>query len=271
MKYKKILIYIFLSIGGLSFLFPFYWMLITSLKTQSEAILFPPTLFPKFFVLSNYLDIWKEVPFLTYIFNSFLIAICVVIGVIFSSVMAAYALARMKFPGRNLVFMFLLSIMMIPLPLYLASSYVILYNLHWIDTYLALIIPWTVNVFSIFLLRQHFKQIPNSLYESALIDGCGDFTFLWRIAVPMVKPTLIAIAVFNFISSWNAFLWPLIVTNRDSIRPVQIGLAYFARSEITNYPLLMAGSTISILPLIIIYFVFQRSIINSYTRSGIKE
>ncbi|MDW7987405.1 MAG: carbohydrate ABC transporter permease, partial [candidate division WOR-3 bacterium] len=250
---------------------PFYWMLITAFKTPVESLRFPPTFIPEKWQFSNFIEIFREIPFHRYFLNTVFIAVSVLAGVIFTSLLAAYAFARFRFWGREVIFMVFLALMMIPLPVYLVPSYMILYKLGWIDTYLALIVPWMVNIFSIFLLRQHIKTLPQDLFDAAQIDGCGAFRTLWQIVVPLSKPVLVTIAIFDIIASWNSFFWPLIVTHSESIRPLQVGLAYFSREYSTNYPLLMAASTLAVLPLIVLFFFAQKQIIQSYARAGLKE
>lgn len=270
-RYRQSPIHIVLIFCGIGMFVPFYWMLTTALKTPLEALLFPPTLIPKILMFSNFIEIFKEVALLRYFLNTIFIATASLFGVIFTSVLAAYAFAKFEFWGRDLVFLVFLALMMIPLPVYLVPSYMILFKLGWIDTYMALIVPWMVNIFSIFLLRQHIKTLPQDLFDAAKIDGCSNFRTLWQIVVPLSKPILVTIAIFDIIASWNSFFWPLIVTHSDKIRPLQVGLAYFSREFSTNYPLLMAASTLAILPLVILFFFAQKQIIQSYARSGLKE
>jgi multiple sugar transport system permease protein len=232
---------------------PFYWMLTTALKTPLESLRFPPTFFPQIFKFSNFVEIFREVALLRYFLNTIFIAIASLLGVLFTGILAAYAFARMEFWGRDIVFIIFLALMMIPLPVYLVPSYMILFKMGWIDTYAALIVPWTVNIFAIFFLRQHMKTLPQDLFDAAKIDGCGRFRTLWQIVVPLSKPAIITL------------------THSDSIRPLQVGLAYFSREFSTNYPLLMAASTLAILPLIILFFFAQKQIIQSYARTGLKE
>ncbi|MEO0072127.1 MAG: carbohydrate ABC transporter permease [candidate division WOR-3 bacterium] len=270
-KLTRFVIHLVLIVLGLGMFLPFYWMLSTAVKTPVESLRFPPTLIPEQWQFSNFIEIFREIPLHRYFLNTLFVALMVLIGVMFTSLLAAYAFARFRFWGRELVFMVFLALMMIPLPVYLVPSYMILYKLGWIDTYLALIVPWTVNIFSIFLLRQHIKTIPQDLFDAAQIDGCGSFRTLWQVVVPLSKPVLVTIAIFDIISSWNSFFWPLIVTHSESIRPLQVGLAYFSREYSTNYPLLMAASTLAVLPLIVLYFFAQKQIIQSYARAGLKE
>jgi len=268
---KKFPIHLLLIVCGIGMVLPFFWMLTTSLKTPLEALRFPPTWIPQVFQFDNYAEVFRQIPLLRYMGNTVLITFATLTGVLLTGVLAAYAFARFKFPGREVVFMVFLALMMIPLPVYLVPSYMILFKLGWIDTYLAMIVPWIVNIFGIFLLRQHFRQLPDDLFDAARIDGCGRLGTLFKIVLPLSKPPLVTITVFNVIGSWNSFFWPLIVTHSDSIRPLQVGLAYFSREQSTNYTLLMAATTMAIIPLIILFFVAQRHIIASQARSGLKE
>jgi len=250
---------------------PFFWMLSTSLKTSMEALRFPPTWWPSSPQFSNYTEVFRQIPLWRYLFNTVLVAALSLFGVLATGIMAAYAFARFRFPGREVLFMVFLALMMIPLPVYLVPSYAILFKLGWIDTYAAMIVPWIVNIFAIFMLRQHIRQLPQDLFDAARIDGCSDWTTLVKVVLPLCRPPLVTIAVFNIIASWNSFFWPLIVTNSDKIRPLQVGLAYFSREQTTNYTLLMAATTLAIIPLIVLFFAAQKQIIQSQARSGLKE
>lgn len=270
-QFRNIPIHLLLILGSIGMLLPFYWMILTSLKTPLEALRFPPTFIPALIKFENYLDVFGQIPFWRYLGNTVFITLLTLIGVLVTSILAAYAFARLRFPCRELLFIGFLGLMMVPLPVYLVPSYIVLYKLGWIDTYAAMIVPWIVNVFSIFLLRQHIKQLPQDLFDAAKIDGCSHLHILLKIVIPLCKAPLATIIVFNFISSWNSFFWPLIVTNSDHIRPLQVGLAYFSREQSTNYSLLMAATTMAIIPLIILFFFAQRQIIQSQARAGLKE
>jgi multiple sugar transport system permease protein len=265
------LLYLVLIIGAVTMILPFFWMISTSLKTPPEALRFPPTFIPQVFDFSNYADAWHAVPFPLYFFNTIFVAFTVMILVLATSSLAAYAFARMQFPGRETIFLLFLSMMMVPMPVYLVPSYVILSKLNWVDTYYALIIPWAAHVFSIFWLRQHFRTIPNDLYDAATIDGCSRFGFLWRIMLPLSKSVLVAVALFSLIGSWNSFMWPLVVTNAVSKRVIQVGLAYFSTEQGTQYTLMMAAAAFCIAPLLALFFIAQKQIISSFARSGLKE
>lgn len=271
LSWDKPLIYLILSVGAILMLLPFLWMLSTSFKTIAESLQFPPTWIPQHLTLENYKIVWTKVNFPRYIWVSTVVTFFTLIGVLITATITAYALSWFHFKGREVVFVAILSLMMVPIPVYVVPLFILVQSLGWVDTYYALIVPWTVNIFGIFLLRQHFRSVPRDLYDAAIIDGCGRLRFLWQILIPLTKPALVTIAVFEIIGSWNAFMWPLMVTNSDNMRPIQVGLAYFAQGESTNYPALMAASTIVILPLIILFFLAQKQIVESYSRSGLKE
>jgi multiple sugar transport system permease protein len=264
-------LYVVLALGSVTMILPFLWMVSTSLKTPPEALRFPPTWLPQVFDFSNYVDAWRAVPFPLYFLNTIFVAFTVMIVVLITSSLAAYAFARMSFPGRETIFLLFLSMMMVPMPVYLVPSYVILSKLGWVDTYYALIVPWAAHVFSIFWLRQHFRTVPNDLYDAATIDGCSRFGFLWRVMIPLSKSVLVAVGLFSIIGSWNSFMWPLVVTNSVSKRIIQVGLAYFSTEQGTQYTLMMAAAAFCIAPLLIVFFIAQKQIISSFARSGLKE
>ncbi|MCK5116799.1 MAG: carbohydrate ABC transporter permease [Candidatus Aegiribacteria sp.] len=253
---KSITKHFFLILGGIVMLLPFLWMVNTSLQQGG---------------LSNYVEAWTKVPFGRYFLNTLFVTLLTVAGVLVTASLAAYSFATMKYKGRNFLFLLFLSTMMVPQPVYLAPSYVILAKLGWINTYMALIIPWTTNVFSIFLFRQHFKTIPKTLYEAAILDGCGRLKYLWKVVLPLSKPVIVTVILFNIIGSWNSFMWPLVVTHSENLRVLQVGLSYFNQEQSSNFELLMAASTFSTIPLVILFLFVQKRIVASYSRSGIKD
>jgi multiple sugar transport system permease protein len=268
---KKLPVYVLLAVFAAGLALPFLWMAVTALKTQDEALKFPPTLIPSVFEFGNFREAFRAVDFTRYILNTVIMALATTALVFLTSIPAAYAFARLKFFGRDLLFTIFLAMMMVPMPVYLSPSYVILSRLGWIDTFLALIVPWGVNVFAIFLLRQHFRTIPSDLLDAARLDGLNHFQILIRVVLPLSRPVLAAIGIFEVIANWNSFLWPLIVTHSKSMRTIQTGLSYFAQAESTNYPLLSAAATFTTLPLIILYFYMQKQIMESYAKTGLKE
>jgi ABC-type glycerol-3-phosphate transport system permease component len=218
----------------------------------------------------NFARAWNKVPFGLYIKNTLFVAFMTLVGVLFTSALAAYAFARMNFFGKDFLFYLLISMMMVPQPIYLIPSYIVLSNLGLVDTYFALIVPWVANIFTIFLFRQQFKTIPQELFDAASIDGCSMFGTLWRIVLPLSKPIIATASIFSIIGSWNSFMWPLIMTDSKHLRVLQVGLSYFSQDSGTETALLMAASTFSILPLVFLFFLAQKQIIASTAKSGLK-
>lgn len=222
------------------------------------------------FHFNNFAEAFNKVPFGRYFLNTIFVSFCVVIGVLITSSLAAYAFARMRFKGRDFIFYLFISMMMVPQPIYLIPSYYLLTKIGWVNTYWALIIPWVTNIFSIFLLRQQFKTVPQDLFDAATIDGCSRFGILWRIILPISKPILATTAIFALIGSWNSFMWPLVMTSSDKIRVLQVGLSYFAQESSSSTALLMSASAFSIAPLLILFLFAQKQIISSFVSSGLK-
>ncbi|MDU7476637.1 MAG: carbohydrate ABC transporter permease [Paenibacillus macerans] len=266
----RALIYAVLIVGGLTMILPFYWMITTSLKTPDEVVMMPPQWIPVSWKWDNYRIAWEAAPFGRYLLNSVIVTLLSTLGELITSILAAFAFARLRFYGRELLFFLLLATMMIPGEILLAPNFVTLTELGWIDRYEALIVPWTANAFAIFLFRQYFLGIPDELYAAARIDGSGDFRYLWRIMVPLSTPVIITSALIKVIGSWNAFLWPLIVTNSAEMRTLPVGLTAFVYDTGKNYELLMAASSMIILPMIALYLVMQKHVVEGIARTGIK-
>lgn len=257
--------------GSLVMILPLFWMLSTSLKTYHETIVNPPKWLPEVPQWLNYIAAWQAQPFFPrYFFNSIFITVTCVVVEVFLSILAAYAFGRMQFAGKSLLFVALLSTMMIPGEVLLVPNYITLTNLGWINTYYALIVPWVVSVFAIFLLRQHFLQIPYELQEAAYLDGAGHTRFLFTVIVPLSHPPIATIALLKFISSWNAFLWPLIVTNSPSMRTVPVGLMSLMQDEGPQYHIWMAAATLALIPVVAVFLAAQRQFLESVARSGLK-
>lgn len=274
----KAMSHVVLVLGALVVAFPFFWMLSTSLKTGSEADRSPPTLLPASPQFTNYAEAWQsaakttagEVTFTTYFANSLAVAACVTAGVLLTSILAGYAFANMRFRGKGLVFVLFLSTMMIPFEVVLVPNFRTMVALGWYDTYPALIVPWMANVFSIFILRQFFRSIPGDYFEAAQIDGCGHWRYMWQVAVPMAAPALVTITIFTFLGSWNALMWPMLVTDSAEMRVVQVGLSILEGEESTRFQVLMAGSALVIIPVVVLYLFLQRRFIEGVSHTGIK-
>jgi multiple sugar transport system permease protein len=264
-------IYTILIIASLAVTFPFVTMLLTSVTPQSDVITFPPRVIPQTLTGANYMEIWTQIPFALYLRNSVIYATTVTsISLIFDS-MCAYALARLSFKGRDLLFLAILATMMIPQQVTMIPLFLNLSSLKWINTYQGLIIPHLTSPFGIFLLRQFFLSIPRDIEDAGRIDGAGEFRIYWQIVLPLTKPALASLFVFHFTYNWNDFLWPLIITTSPSMRTLPTGLALFMGEHNVQYGLLMAGATISAAPLVIAFVFAQRYFVQGIALSGLKE
>ena len=264
------LLYVVLIFGAVIMAFPFYWMLTTAFKGLSESVAIPPTMWPTTWIWTNFVDAWHAAPFPRYFLNTVIMAVGATLGSLITGVLAAYAFARMRFFGKDIIFMMFLATMMIPFEVTLIPDFLIIRTLRWYNTYTALIVPWTASVFSIFLLRQFFMSLPKELYEATILDGGTHFQFLYRVAMPLAIPALITVSIFSFLGSWTSLLWPLIVTSSPHLRPIQVGLSAFQGEAGSYYNLLMAGATLAILPIVILFLMAQKQFVEGIARSGIK-
>ncbi|ADO76527.1 carbohydrate ABC transporter membrane protein 2, CUT1 family [Halanaerobium praevalens DSM 2228] len=269
-KYKKITIHTIVIIGSLFMIGPFIWMLLTSLKTLGETTQVPPVIFPKEIIWSNYSDVLKLLPFAKFFFNTFITALGRTVGQLLISSMAAYAFARIEFPGRKMLFLMILSILMVPPQSFYIPQYIIMGKLGWLNSLKALIFPGLFSAFGTFLLRQFFMTLPKELEESARLDGCNHFQIYWHIMLPLAKPGLIALAIFVVRWSWNDFMWPLIVNTSTSKMTLSVGLASLQGQYLTNYPVLMAGALIAIFPMLIIFILLQKQFVEGIALTGTK-
>ena len=272
-KKSIILSYVILAFATLIVLLPFFWMLVSSFKSQKELFAYPPTFFPSVWKWQNYKQVLSagSISFFQMFINSMKITIPVVVfNIIFSS-LAAYAFARINFPYKNFLFMLFISSMMIPSAVVMVPRFMLFTKLKLIDTYMPLILPSAFGTaFSIFLLRQFFMTIPIDLEEAAVIDGCGKFRIWATIIMPLSKPIIATLSVFLFQGSYNDFMGPLIYLNSDTKFTVQLGLAGFRNSFSTRYDLIMAGSMLALIPVLIIYVVCQKYIVKGIVMSGLK-
>jgi multiple sugar transport system permease protein len=219
----------------------------------------------------NYSYALTAQPFYRFFLNTIFVTITVTSVSLFFASLAAYAFAFFKFPFKDGIFMMLLGTMMLPQQALLIPNYIFLSKIHWVNSYLALMVPWFASAYSVFFLRQFFMQLPKDLFEAATIDGCTRFQFYYKVALPLCKPPMVTLAIFTFLSNWNAFVWPLIVTNDTNLRVIQVGLSYFSTEAGTRWGPLMAASTMTILPLVIMYFFAQKQFVESQATSGMKE
>ena len=263
--------YIALGATAVVVMLPYIWMVSTSLKGSEEVFAYPPNWIPQAWRFQNYVDAWNAAPFGRYFFNSALAAVAVTVGQLITCSLAAFAFARMEFKGKNLIFTLFLGTTMISTQVTLVPSYLVLKNLHWLDTYQALIVPFLANAFGVFMMRQYFMTLPKELEEAAKLDGCGRLRFLWQILLPLSKPIIASQALFAFMGNWNSYLWPLVVTTSEHMRTLQIGLRYFVGQEgNTQWGLFMAATVFVSLPVVIFYLIIQRSFVEGIATTGLK-
>lgn len=272
---SKVLIYTVLIIGAFICLFPFFWMISTSLMTLGETLQL--RLIPALPQWGNYGEAIERAKFDKYMINSLLITLGTMAGLLITSILAAYAFARIKFKGSNIIFMLFLATMMIPESVTLIPNYLMIRgNIlpipggSWMNTYWALTIPFIANAFSIFLLKQFFQQVPNELWDAARMDGADHLRFLVQIVLPISKAPIMTVLLFGFTGSWNAFSWPLIVTSTDKWRTVMVGLWNFVGEAGTETQLLMAGAVITLIPILILYLFTQKQFTQGIATTGLK-
>jgi ABC-type glycerol-3-phosphate transport system permease component len=255
---------------------PFYWAIATSFKPSGDVFAAPPKFIPDPWTFENYRDVFTLLPFGRYLLNSVIVTGAVVgLNVLFDTA-AAYAFAKLRFPGRNVLFFLLLITLMIPFQVNLIPLYRIMVGLHdlsphlGIDTYSALILPGAIQVFGIFLMRQFLASIPDDILESARVDGASEYSILARIVFPIALPGMATLAIFTFLGAWNDFLWPLLVTNSDAVRTLPVGLALLARRNTVNWGDTMAGTALAAGPMIIVFVFLQRRFIEGLTAGSVK-
>jgi multiple sugar transport system permease protein len=259
-----------LVVGGLFTLLPFFWMLCTSAKTEQDLFAHPTTLLPTHWTFANYRAIWHELPFAQLFINSIVFAGGVTVISLLLDSMAAYALARLEFRGRTVAFYLVIATLMVPFQITLIPLFELVFHLHWLNTYQGLIVPRATSAFGIFLLRQFFVTIPRDLDAAARIDGASEWRIYWQVVLPLAKPALATLAAFQFMNNWNDFLWPLVITNDVSRRTLPAGLTLFSGQFVIEHGVLMAGATISLLPLALAFFLAQRYFVSGVTTTGLK-
>jgi multiple sugar transport system permease protein len=267
-KWGHLALHVALILGSVVMLLPFLWMLSTSLKGAAEVFTYPPTWIPEIFVWSNFRDALTSLPFGRFYFNSFFVAISVTVLTLFTSSLAAFAFARLRFKGRDTLFLVYLATLMIPFPVLLIPNFITVRLLGWYDSYAALILPPAFSAFATFLLRQFFKGIPTDLDDAARIDGASSLRIWWQIVLPNSTAALAALAIFIFLGNWNEFLWPLVVTNSDEMRTIPVGLTMFQGQFGVRWELLMAAAVVAMLPVLIVYILAQKWFIKGITMSG---
>lgn len=245
---------------GLAFIFPFYWTFVISTDRPGQFDSFPPVLFPQW-DWSNWSRAWALAPWPRFFLNTIFIASVTVVLCLVTSTLAGFAFGVLKFPGRKALMALVLAVLMMPQTVLIIPDYVLATDIHWVNTYWIQIVPWGANVFGIFLVRQFFLSMPQEILDAAAVDGASRLRVLWRIGVPAIRPALVIIAINVFMLSWNAFLWPLVMTRDQSIQPIEVGLSEFAGATGTDIPGLAAAVTFTTLPLMIFFLLLQRQFI----------
>ncbi|HET7270661.1 MAG TPA: carbohydrate ABC transporter permease [Rubrobacter sp.] len=268
----SVLLYLAVTLGALIMVMPFAWMLLASVKDLAQLYKVPPNWIPDPIVFQNYVNAWVSVPFDTGYMNSTIVTVTVVVANLLTCSMAAYAFARIEFPFRHVLFILFLATLMVPEQVTIIPLYIIMKNLGLIDTLFSLIIPYALfNAFGVFLLRQFIKGLPIDLEEAAIVDGANRWTIYWRIIMPLIRPALAAFGIFTFLFQWNNFFRPLIFLDSIENYTVPLAINFFRGQYATDFSLLMAGSAISIVPVLIVYIIGQRHIIEGIATTGLKQ
>ncbi|MCR2821475.1 carbohydrate ABC transporter permease [Lederbergia panacisoli] len=270
--FKQFTAHIFLILFGISFLFPFVWMLSTALKPEAQMFKWPPEWIPETFMWENFPEALTFVPFALYFKNTLVICVLAVLGTIISSSLVAYGFARIQWKGRNIFFFIMLTTMMLPYQVVMVPLFLVFKEIGWVGTFKPLIVPafFGTNAFFIFLLRQFFLTIPYELSDAAKIDGCSEFRIFWQIVLPLARPAIATVGLFTFMENWNDFLGPLIYLNDETKYTIALGLQQFIGQYGTQWGMLMAASTVATAPIIILFFFTQKTFIQGISTTGIK-
>lgn len=263
------LLYIALSLGGAVMVFPFIWMVLTSFKTGSDIYSF--SLIPRPFVLTNYATVLGKTDFFRWFGNSLYVGGVTTASVLVFDALTGYTICKLPFPGKNLIFIVILSTLMVPTEMLIIPWYLMSNSLGWMNTYWSIMFPGLISAFGIFMMRQFFEGVPNDLLEAARIDGLNELGIYARIALPLVKPAVSALAIFTFLGNWNAFLWPVIIISNRSLYTLPVGLSLFSSDAGAQWELIMTAASMATLPVLAVFLVFQRQIIEGIHLSGMKS
>lgn len=267
---KKLLIHLILIAGIGITVFPFLWMIFTSFKTKGESMAIPPTILPQKLVTDSYYSVVTALPFGKIYMNTIFSTLVTVGGQVIICTLAAYSFARIKFPGRDALFLLVLSILMVPGQIFLVPQYLIIQKMGLLDTLFALFLPNLFSAFGTFMMRQFFLSLPDELEEAAILDGCGRFQILVKIMVPLIKPGIVALVIFTAKFAWNDFMWPMIVNTTTSKMTLAPALSTLQGQYINDYPAQMAGSVLAVIPMVILFFIFQKQFIEGVAHTGVK-
>ncbi len=268
----KALIHVACYGAALTMLLPFLWMISASLKTNSEVFAWPPNLLPRTPVFQNYATAWNEAHIGRYFLNSLVVSGVITTVSLFFNALAGFAFAKLRFPGRDRIFVGLLATMMLPMQVSVIFAYLIIVKLGYAGTYQALILPGLAGAFGIFYMRQSVAAVPNDLIDAGRIDGLTDFEIFLAVVLPLIRPAVAALAIFTFVGSWNSFFWPLIVVDTPELKTLPLGVAELSSGQVVqSWPILMAGATMVVLPMIVVFLLFQRQFIRGIAMTGLKD
>ena len=266
----SIVTYAVLGLGGIAMVFPMVWMFVSSLKTITEITHVPPVFFPERANWSNYAKVATAIPFLRMYVNSLIITAVATSSTLFFAALGGYTFSKIEFPGRNVVFVLVIATMLVPFSIIVVPLYLLVASLGLVDTYAGILLPSLMSAFGIFMVRQFSASIPNELLDVSRIDGCREFTIFSRVVFPLLGPCLGALAVFTFMWDWNAFLWPMLIANSPRRMTVPVGLAMLVGEFSSESHLIMAGASLAIAPVLIVFLFAQRQIIEGITLTGLK-
>ncbi len=269
-KWSYMLLFTTLLIGSLLMFVPYLWMILTSFKSNSEILTASNHLLPQEPTLSGYKKVLGEVPFFRWFLNSLSTSAIVTIGAMFTSALAGYIFAKFRFRGKRLVFVVILATMMVPFQIVMVPTYIIISKLNLVNDLSAIVIPYLVSAFGVFLAKQFIEAIPNELIEAARMDGASEFRTFWSLVLPQIKPALSALAIFSFMAAWNNYLWPLIILNEESKMTVPLALVFFNGQNVVNYNVVMSAAVLIMIPVVIIFLIFQKQFIKGLTMTGFK-
>src|SRR5688500_18540381 len=261
-------LYLILLLVGLGMIFPFLWMVSSSLKHAKD--IYSLALIPPDPTLANYRHVLEETSYVRWFANSLVVATITTASVAFFDSLAGYVLAKFRFPLQNVIFVMILSTLMVPTEMLVIPWYLMSIEFHWTDTYWGVMFPGVISAFGVFLMRQFFMTVPNELLDAGRIDGFSEFGLFWKIALPLVKPALAALCIFTFLGNWNAYLWPLIAIRSEEMRTLPVGIAFFSSEAGSDYELIMTAAALATIPVLVIFVIFQRQIIRGIALTGIK-
>lgn len=270
-KHSNIPLTIILLLGSAIMIFPFAWMILSSFKTVTDVYTYPPKWLPSSWKLSNYAAVFDLIPFGIYYMNSIFTSVMQTMIQIALSIFGAYAIVFLDFPGRNRLVLLMRSTMFVPMVVTLVPMYLIVSKLHGVDTYSGIILPQVFSAFTIFLLTSFFSSIPKDLCDSAKIEGCGYHRILWNVVVPNSKSAISTATLFAFLGHWKSYTWPLIITNKDRYRTLPIGMKYLVQESSSEYQVMMAASVMAILPVLVLFVLFEKQLVRSITLTGMKS